>query len=311
MPITEREMESMEPVEAIEQLMLGEGKSLNIGTQLPEAKKVALWEFLKKHEAVFAWSAADMPELSRQVAEHRLHVNSGMKPVQQWKRRLGPERQATVKEEVSKLLKVGFIREIKCPKWIANTILVKKSNGSWRMCVDYTDLNKACSKDSFPLPSIDQLVDSTAGFRCLSFMDGFSGYNQIKMLQTDEHKTTFVTDQGLYYYKVMPFGLKNIWATYQRMVNKVFHKQLGRNMKAYIDDMVVKIPSAVDHLVDLEEAFSVMMTMNMKLNPTKSLFRLSGEKFFGFIVSERGIEIHPSKCQAITNIQPSKIAKEV
>jgi Reverse transcriptase (RNA-dependent DNA polymerase) len=216
-----------------------------------------------------------------------------------------------VKEEVDKLLTMGFIREIKCPEWIANTVLVKKSNGSWRMCVDYTDLNKAYPKDSFPLSSIDHLVDSTTEFRCLSFMDAFSGYNQIKMLQFDEHKTTFVTDQGLYCYKVMPFGLKNMGATYQRMVNKVFHKQLGRNMEAYIDDMVVKSPSVVGHLADLKEAFSVMAAVNMKLNPTKSFFGLSGGKFLGFIVLERGIEIHPSKCQAITNMQPSKTAEEV
>jgi hypothetical protein len=99
-----------------------------------------------------------------------------------------------VKEEVEKLLKAGFIREIKCPEWIANTVLVKKSNGSWRMYVDYTDLKKPRPKDLFPLTSNDQLVDSTTRFRGLSFMDAFSGYNQIKMLQSDEHKTTFVTD---------------------------------------------------------------------------------------------------------------------
>jgi hypothetical protein len=119
---------------------LGEGQSLNIGTQLPTAEKVALKEFLKKHEVVFAWSVADMPRLSRQVMKHRLLVNLEMKPVQQRKRHLGLERQATMKEEDEKLLKAGFIREIKCPKWITNTILVKKSNDSWCMCVDYTNV---------------------------------------------------------------------------------------------------------------------------------------------------------------------------
>jgi Reverse transcriptase (RNA-dependent DNA polymerase) len=190
---------------------------------------------------------------------------------------LGPEHQATVKEEIRKLLKAGFIREMKYSEWIANTILVKNSKGSWRMYVDYTDLNKACPKASFPLPSIDQLVDSTVVFRCLSFVDAFSGYNQIRMLQFDEHKTTFVTDQGLNCYKVMSFGLKNAGAMYQRMVNKVFHKQLGRNMEAYIDDMVVKSSSASDHLQDLEEAFRIMKAVNMKLNPIKIFFGLREE----------------------------------
>ena len=107
------------------------------------------------------------------------------------------------------------------------------------MCIDFTDLNKACPMDPFPIPKIDQLVDSTAGHEVLSFMDAFSGYNQIRMCPEDEEKTAFITESGLYCYKVMPFGLRNAGATYQRMVNKVFANQIGRNMEAYIDDMLV------------------------------------------------------------------------
>ena len=108
------------------------------------------------------------------------------------------------------------------PEWLANVVLVKKTNGKWRMCVDFTDLNKACPKDSFPLLRIDQLVDSIAGHKLLTFMDAFSGYNQIRMAEEDQEKTTFITSQGLYCYKVMPFGLKNARVMYQRMVNKMF-----------------------------------------------------------------------------------------
>ena len=100
------------------------------------------------------------------------------------------------------------------PEWLANVVLVKKANGKWRMCVDFTDLNKVCPKDSFPLPRIDQLMDSTAGHKLLTFIDAFSGYNQIKMAKEDQEKTAFITSQGLYCYKVMPFGLKNAGATY-------------------------------------------------------------------------------------------------
>ena len=126
------------------------------------------------------------------------------------------------------------------PDWLANVILVKKANGKWRMCVDFTNLNKACPKDSFPLPMIDQLVDSIAGHKLLTFMDAFSGYNQIKMAEEDQEKTAFITSQELYCYKVMPFELKNAGATYQRLVNKMFNKQIGRNMEVYVDDMLVK-----------------------------------------------------------------------
>ncbi|KAI9185296.1 hypothetical protein LWI28_005952 [Acer negundo] len=108
------------------------------------------------------------------------------------------------------------------------------------MCVDYTDLNRACPKDSFSLPKIDQLIDPTSGNKLLSFMDAFLGYNQIMMQPSDQDKTSFITDQGLYCYKVMPFGLKNASAIYQRMVNKLFKQQIGKSIEVYIDDMITK-----------------------------------------------------------------------
>ena len=117
---------------------------------------------------------------------------------------------------------------------------MKKANGKWRMCVDFIDLNKACPKDSFPLSRIDQLVDTTTGHKLMTFMDMFLGYNQIKMAEEDQEKTAFITSQGPYCYKVMPFRLKNAGATYQRLVNKMFSKQIGRNMEVYTDDMLVK-----------------------------------------------------------------------
>ena len=160
--------------------------------------------------------------------------------------------------EVNKLLAANFIGEVYYPDWLANIVLVKKANGKWRMCMDFTNLNKACPKDSFPLPRIDQLVNSTAGHRLLTFMDAFSGYNQIKMLKEDQEKTAFITSQGLYYYKVMPFRLKNTGAIYQRLVNKMFNKQIGRNMEVYVDDMLVKSKEEATHLDELEETFTTL-----------------------------------------------------
>ena len=146
--------------------------------------------------------------------------------------------------------------------------MVKKANGKWRMCVDFTDLNKACPKDSYPLPRIDQLVDSMAGHQLLSFMDTFSGYNQIKMGETDQEKTSFVTSQGLFCYKVMPFGLKNAGATYQRLVNHMFRPQIGRNVEVYVDNMLVKSIDEGSHLDDLQETFETLRRYKMKLNPS-------------------------------------------
>ena len=162
---------------------------------------------------------------------------------------------------------------------------MKKANGKWRMCVDFMDLNKACPKDSFPLPRINQLVDSTAGHKLLTFVDAFSGYNQIKMAEEDQEKTAFITSQGLYCYKVMPFGLKNVGATYQRLVNKMFNKQIDRNMEVYVDDMLVKSKEELAHLDDLRETFATLKQYQMKLNPGKCVFGVASGKFLGFMVS--------------------------
>ncbi|CAL8114261.1 unnamed protein product [Prunus armeniaca] len=183
-----------------------------------------------------------------------------------------------MKTEVDKLQAIGFIREVTYPIWLANSVLVKKSDGDWRMCQDYTNLNKACPKDSFPLPRIDQLVDAMAGHELLSFMDAYSVYNQI-----------FITDRGLYFYNVMPFGLKNARATYQRLVNKIFAELIGTSMEVYVDNMLIK----------------------MRLNPSKCAFGVSSGKFLGFMISQRGNEANPEKIRALIDMQVSRTRKKV
>ena len=172
------------------------------------------------------------------------------------------------------------------------------------MCVDYTDLNKACPKDSYPLLNIDQLVDATSDFQLMSFMDAFSSYNQMWMVKKDEEKISFITDWETYCYKVVPFGLKNVGVTYQRMVDKVFAKKLDRNMEAYIDDMMVKSPSMADHVSDLQETFAILREHNMRLNPSKCTFGVTSGKFLGFIVSQRGIEANPEKIRVVLDLSP-------
>ncbi|KAK4855456.1 hypothetical protein QYF36_007558 [Acer negundo] len=179
------------------------------------------------------------------------------------------------------------------------------------MCVDFTNLNKACPKDRFPLPRIDQLVNATAGHELLSFMDAYSGYNQIKMHEPDEDKIAFTTDQGLYCYKVMPFGLKNAGATYQQLVNKMFARQIGRNMEVYVNNMVTKSVTKDKHVSYLRETFDILTQYNMKLNPAKCLFEVSSGKFLGYQVSQRGIEVNPDKIQALADMVSPKSLKEV
>ena len=159
-------------------------------------------------------------------------------------RPLDPERAQVLKDEVDKLIRAMFICEAKYPAWVSNPVLVPKPEERWRCCVDFTDLNEACPNDSFLAPRIDQMVDATVGHELLSFMNAYSGYNQFPMFPWDEEHTAFITDRGLYYYKGIPFGLKNAGATYQRLVNKIFAELLGVSMEVYIDDMLVKSAAA-------------------------------------------------------------------
>jgi len=191
-----------------------DGKTFKLGKSLTQAEQDQVAGMIARHLDAFAWSASDMPGIDSDFLCHCLTMDPKVNPVHQRRRTLNEERRLVVQEETKKLLDVGHIREIQYPEWLANVVLVKKANGKWRMCVDFTDLNKACLKDSYPLPSIDALVDSASGCRMLSFLDAFSGYNQIKMHARDECKTTFMTETSCYCYTMMSFGPKNAGATY-------------------------------------------------------------------------------------------------
>nr|KYP56267.1 Retrotransposable element Tf2 [Cajanus cajan] len=194
-----------------------------------------------------------MPGIDANFICHRLAIHKEAKSVAQRKRKVGGERRDAVIIETQKLLNAGFIREVRYTTWLANVVLVKKNSGKWRMCVDYTDLNRACPKDSYPLPSIDRL----------------------------------------------------------RLMDKAFHHQIGRNMEVYVDDMVVKTISATDHASDLAEVFAQIRKHNMRLNPEKCVFGVRGGRFLGFMITSRGIEANPEKCEAIIHMQSPQTVKEV
>ena len=221
---------------------------------------------------VFTWTHSDMEGINPNVISYHLNTDQSRKPVRQKRQAMDNERYQALKEEVDKLLSNGFIKKSFYPSWLENPVLVKKPNGKWRTCVDFTDLNKACPKDSFLPPRIDQLVDATSGHALLSFMDTYSGYNQIPMHVPDEEHTFFIIDRELYCYKVMPFGLKNARVTYQRLVNMMFREQIGKTIEVYVDDMLVKSKTVVDHVAHLSDTFAVLRKYRMKLNSLKCAF---------------------------------------
>ncbi|XP_073290538.1 uncharacterized protein [Primulina huaijiensis] len=213
---------------------------VRIARTLEEPLKEQLVRCLEKNKDVFAWCPSELQGVRREVMEHKLNVLNECRPVIQKKRHFGPEKDAIIKEQVQDLLRAGHIQEIYFPTWLSNEVLVPKSAGKWRMCVDFRDLNRACPKDCYPLPRIDQLVDSTAGQELLCFLDAYQGYHQIPLAEKDRSKVSFITSEGTFCYVVMPFGLKNAVATYQRLMDKVFKKQIGKNVEVYVDDILIK-----------------------------------------------------------------------
>ncbi|TYK27811.1 uncharacterized protein E5676_scaffold749G00400 [Cucumis melo var. makuwa] len=228
-------------------------------------------------------SKEDLPRLSTDIVVHRVPLKSECNLVRQKLRKMKPDVLIKIKEEVQKQIEAGFLTVSKYPKWVANIVLVPKKDEKGRMCVDYRDLNRASPKDNFPLPHIDMLVDNTAGYSTFSFMDGFSGYNQIKMAEEDREKTTFITLWGTFCYKEMPFGLKNVGATYHRAMVTLFHDMMHKKIEVYVDDMIAKSKADEDHT----------------------------RKLLGFIVSEEGIKVDPDKVRATMEMASLKTEKEI
>ncbi|RDX95531.1 Retrovirus-related Pol polyprotein from transposon opus, partial [Mucuna pruriens] len=251
-------------------------QTTKIGTAINPEEEDLLVTFLKANHDMFTWSPWDMP---------------GMDPnfITGGKTRRSKEEKTRRREAQGS----------------------KKPSDKWRMCTNYTDLNKACPKDPYPLPSIDRLVDSVAGFALLSFMDAYSGYNQIRMHLQDEEKTTFITNDGAFCYKVMPFGLKNVGATYQRLMDKIFQGIMGADVEVYVDDMVVKSQGVAEHYEALGRVFHILRKHQLRLNPDKCSFGVCAGKFLGFMLTKRGIEANPEKCRAVTNMRSPQSVKEV
>uniref|UniRef100_A0A2N9F0S4 Uncharacterized protein n=1 Tax=Fagus sylvatica TaxID=28930 RepID=A0A2N9F0S4_FAGSY len=240
-----------------------EPKEVKIGTRFTAEQREAFITLLREFCEIFAWSYQDMPGLDTDIVVHKIPLKPECKPVKQALRRMKPEIILKIKEEVEKQLKAGFL-----------------------------------STDNFPLPHMDTLVNNTTTNAIFSFMDRFSGYNQIKMVEEDKSKTAFVTHWGTFMYDVMPFGLKNARATYQRAMVTLFHDMIHHEIEVYVDYMIAKSRTTQDHLTDLRKLFQCLKKYQLRLNLNKCAFGVTFGKLLGFIVSGRGIEIDPAKLTA-------------
>jgi hypothetical protein len=280
-----------------------------LGSQLSDEQEKTLIRFLFNNKDVFAWTANDLCGVNRDVIEHSLNVDPSFRPRKQRLRKMCADKAEGAWNEVKSLLSAGVIGEVTYPEWLANTVMVKKANGKWRMCIDFTDLNKACPKDEFPLPRIDSLVDAAASSELMSLLDCYSGYHQIWMKKEDGPKTSFITPSGTYCYFRMPGGLKNAGGSFSRMIAKVLHSQIGRNVLTYVYDIIVKSTKQENHIADLQEKFENFRQDGLKLNPEKCVFGVKKGKFLGCLVSMKGIEANPNKIEAILRMEPPNTKK--
>jgi hypothetical protein len=275
-----------------------------ISEELTSRDEEKLLSCLSHNKDVFAWSALDLVGVSRSIIEHSLGIDPSVRPKKQQLRKMSDKKTEAAKAEVHHLLEARFIEPIAYPTWLTNVVMMQKKSGKWRMCIDFTSLNKACPKENFPLPRIDKIVDSAAGCEVMSLLDCFLGYHQIYMKEEDKASTSFITPFGTYYFVRMPKGLKNVGSAFSRLTKKVLENQVGRNIFTYVDDIVVASKSKEDHLANLTETFANMRDARLQLNPEKCVFGVRQGKILGYLVSHRGIEANPTKIQAIINMAP-------
>lgn len=262
-----REEPTVDITEEIENVALDPqfpDRTVQVEATLPMEVKTKVINLLRQYQQVFAWGPEDMPGVSPELITHCLNVDPRVKPIQQKRRYFAPERSQAVTEEVIKLLNSKIVKKVFYPTWLSNPVMVKKPDDSWRMCVDYTDLNKHCPKDCHPLPVIDQKVEAISGYEILMFLDAYKGYHQILMDESDAEKMAFITDIGVFCYTKMPFGLKNARATYQRMMDRVFAHQIGKNLEVYVDDIVIKSRTVADAPRNLEETLQTLLSVNLR-----------------------------------------------
>ena len=301
--------------EELEKVDLGPGsqepRPILISASLTEEEKSEFILLLKEFKDVFAWDYSEMSRLNPGLVTHTQNVDPEAKPVAQPARIFQTKIEWQIVREVQKLLVAGFIKPIQHLRWLSNIVPVKKKNGQIKCCVDFRNLNKACPKDEFPLPNMDLLIDYAVGSAIFSFMDGFGGYNQIRMAPKDAEKTAFKTPIGNFYYTVMPFGLKNAGATYQRAMTAIFHDMMHQELEDYVDDIVVKSKKREEHFYVLKRVFERCRDFKLRMNPLKCAFGVSSRKFLDFLVHSKGTDVDPAKAMAIATMRPSVTVKEL
>jgi hypothetical protein len=286
-------------------------KTLNINPNLTDAETQQLMKLLRENKEAFAWDYTDMKGISPELCTHRIYIKEDCRPICQPQRRMNLNLREILEEELQKLLNAGFIYPISDSEWVSPLVIVTKKNEKWRVCVDYRALNKATQKDHFPLPFIDKVLDNLSGKKFFSFLDGFSGYNQIKIAPQDQDKTTFTSPWGTFAYRVLPFKLCNAPATFQREVLGIFSDMLNDSMEIFMYDFTPYGVSFQEALEKLEKVLKRCIQAQLSLSTEKCHMMMSKGIVLGYFISSQGIQVDPSKIQVIKDLPTPKTKTEV
>ncbi|UYV69112.1 hypothetical protein LAZ67_6002474, partial [Cordylochernes scorpioides] len=278
-----------------------------ISDDLSEEQQSQILSILKRHDKIFDKNNEPVKQTS--VTKHKIETGIHQ-PIKHRPYRVSPTERQAIQTEVDKMLDAGIIRHSESP-WSSPVILVKKKDGNWRFCVDYRRLNKVTKKDVYPLPRIDDTLDSLKGAKFYSSMDLRSGYWQIEVDEADREKTAFITPDGLYEFLVMPFGLCNAPATFERMMDKILKGLKWTMALCYLDDIVVYSKSFNEHLHRLEIILQCLDKAELRLNPKKCLFGTKRIRVFGHLVDSKGIYPDPEKIEAIARFPTPRSITDV
>ena len=291
------------------------GKTFYLGRTLDEGERSEYSKLLQESSDVFAWSPSDLTRIPSALGEHQIDLVSGAAPVRQRQYRLNPRYSLMVKEEIDRLLEAGFIYPVSNSEWVSPIVVVPKKVGAdgkvkIRVCQDFQKLNAATKKDYFPLPFTDIILDHVAGQECYSFLDGFSGYNQVFIRAEDQLKTTFTTEWGTFAFNRMPFGLCNAPGTFQRLMMDIFQDFLRHFLEVFIDDFAI-FSIRSEHLGFLKKTFERCRETNLKLHPGKCFLGMDSGVLLGHIVSKKGLEVDMEKVRAILTLAPPTCVREI
>ncbi|MCO5555393.1 hypothetical protein L7F22_008939 [Adiantum nelumboides] len=294
----------------VQEISIGpQDKTIRINKLLPEQFKEALKIIFLEFKDVFSWDHTELKGIDLRVCQHKIPLRLDARPIKMQRYRMNPNYAAKVKEEIDALLKAGFIAEVESSDWLFPVVVVPKKNDNLRIFVDFRMLNEQKIKDPFSLPFTDTMLDEVAGHEMYSFLDGYSGYNQISLAEEDREKTTFITEWGAFIYLVMPFGLCNAPTTFQRAMMTIFSKYLQKFMAVFVDDFTV-YSSMAKHLECLGFMFQKCRDKRVCLNPYKCLFGAFKGVLLSHVVSRDGIEMKQDKIKAIQEaVAPTNTGK--